>query len=93
VICFERDRADTMVGKDLLASTDGILRLSLPQIPPGGGLTRFDRSPGAGRVQGDTMLRHRFFQGTCVDGYRTSLIPDVRLKRTIGRSQYNSARN
>jgi hypothetical protein len=35
-------------------------------------------------------VRHRFFQGDLLwTGYRTSFIPYVRLKRTIGKSQYN----
>jgi dolichol-phosphate mannosyltransferase len=35
-------------------------------------------------------VRHRFFQGDLLwAGYRTSFIPYVRLKRTIGKSQYN----
>jgi dolichol-phosphate mannosyltransferase len=35
-------------------------------------------------------VRHRFFQGDLLwTGYRTSFLPYVRLKRTIGKSQYN----
>jgi dolichol-phosphate mannosyltransferase len=35
-------------------------------------------------------VRHRYFQGDLLwTGYRTSFIPYVRLKRTIGKSQYN----
>ena len=35
-------------------------------------------------------VRHRFFQGDLLwTGYRTCFIPYTRLKRTIGKSQYN----
>jgi dolichol-phosphate mannosyltransferase len=35
-------------------------------------------------------VRNRFFQGDLLwTGYPTTFIPYVRLKRTIGRSQYN----
>ena len=38
-------------------------------------------------------VRNRFFQGDLLwTGYRTSFIPYVRLKRTIGKSQYNLAK-
>ena len=35
-------------------------------------------------------MRNRFFQGDLLwTGYRTTLIPYARLKRTVGKSQYN----
>ena len=37
-----------------------------------------------------THTRHRFFQGDLLwPGYRTSFIPYERLRRTVGKSQYN----
>lgn len=67
----------------------GVLRISFPQIPPGG----FDFLL-MGRKVMDSFsavdVRHWFFQGDLLwAGYRTSAIPYARLKRTIGKSQYN----
>jgi dolichol-phosphate mannosyltransferase len=65
------------------------LRISLPQIPPGGfDFVLMDRK--VMDVFNAIDVRHRFFQGDLLwTGYRTSFIPYVRLKRTIGKSQYN----
>jgi len=89
VICYRTDRSDSLFAKLFSRLAYGVLRISLPQIPPGG----FDF------VLMDRMVmdafnaidvRHRFFQGDLLwTGYRTSFIPYVRLKRTIGTSQYN----
>ena len=66
-----------------------ILRVSLPQIPSGG----FDFVLMDRKVMDEFNaidVRHRFFQGDLLwTGYRTSFIPYVRLRREIGRSQYN----
>ena len=68
------------------------MRLSTPQIPPGGfDYVLIDRT--ALDEFNKIDVRNRFFQGDLLwSGYRTSFIPYVRLKRTIGRSQYNLAK-
>jgi len=89
VICHRTDRADPPLAKVVSRIAYGILRISLPQIPPGGfDFVLMDRKVMDSFNAID--VRHRFFQGDLLwTGYRTSLIPYVRLKRTIGRSQYN----
>jgi glycosyltransferase involved in cell wall biosynthesis len=89
VICYRTDRSDTLVAKLFSRLAYGVLRISLPQIPPGG----FDFVLMDRKVMNSFNaidVRHRFFQGDLLwTGFRTSFIPYVRLKRTIGKSQYN----
>jgi len=89
VICYRTDRADTLAAKLFSRLAYGVLRMSLPQIPPGG----FDFVLMDRKVMDEFNaidVRHRFFQGDLLwTGYRTSFIPYVRLQRTIGKSQYN----
>lgn len=89
VICYRTDRADSFFSKLFSRMAYKILRLSLPQIPPGGfDFVLMDRKVMDAFNAID--VRHRFFQGDLLwTGYRTSFIPYVRLKRTIGKSQYN----
>lgn len=89
VICYRTDRSDTLFAKLFSRVAYGVLRISLPEIPPGG----FDFVLMDRKVMDEFNaidVRHRFFQGDLLwTGYRTSFIPYVRLKRTIGKSQYN----
>ena len=89
VACYRSGRDDAWSAKLWSRLAYGILRLSLPQIPPGG----FDFVLMDRKVMDEFNaidVRHRFFQGDLLwTGYRTSFIPYVRLKRSIGRSQYN----
>jgi len=89
VICHRTDRADTLGAKLTSRLAYGVLRLSLPQIPPGGfDFVLMDRK--VMDVFNSIDVRHRFFQGDLLwTGYRTSLIPYVRQKREVGKSQYN----
>ena len=89
VICHRTDRADTLLAKLFSRIAYGVLRISFPQIPPGGfDFVLMDRKVMDSFNAVD--VRHRFFQGDLLwTGYRTSFIPYVRLKRTIGKSQYN----
>lgn len=89
VICHRTDRADTLFSKLFSRMAYSLLRMSLPQIPPGGfDFVLMDRKVMDAFNAID--VRHRFFQGDLLwTGYRTSFIPYVRLKRTIGKSQYN----
>lgn len=89
VICHRTDRSDNLFAKLFSHLAYGLLRISLPQIPSGG----FDFVLMDKKVMdafNAVDVRHRFFQGDLLwAGYRTSFIPYVRLKRTIGKSQYN----
>jgi dolichol-phosphate mannosyltransferase len=89
VICHRTDRSDTLFSKLFSRLAYGVLRMSMPQIPPGG----FDFVLMDRKVMDEFNsidVRHRFFQGDLLwTGYRTSFIPYIRLKRTIGKSQYN----
>lgn len=89
VICYRTDRADTLFAKLFSRLAYGFLRMSHPQIPPGGfDFVLMDRKVMDAFNAID--VRHRYFQGDLLwTGYRTSFIPYVRLKRTIGKSQYN----
>ena len=89
VICHRTDRSDTFLAKLFSRLAYGVLRISLPDIPPGGfDFVLMDRKVMDAFNAID--VRHRFFQGDLLwTGYRTSFIPYVRLKRTIGKSQYN----
>jgi glycosyltransferase involved in cell wall biosynthesis len=89
VICYRTDRSDSFIAKLFSRLAYGVLRISLPQIPPGGfDFVLIDRK--VMDVFNAIDVRHRFFQGDLLwTGYRTSFIPYVRLKRMIGKSQYN----
>lgn len=89
VICYRTDRSDTLMSKLYSKLAYSVLRMSLPQIPPGGfDFVLMDRKVMDAFNAID--VRHRFFQGDLLwTGYRTSFIPYARLKRTIGKSQYN----
>lgn len=89
VICYRTDRADAFSAKLFSKVAYGLIRMSLPQIPAGG----FDFVLMDRRVMdlfNSIDVRHRFFQGDLLwAGFNTTFIPYTRLKRTIGRSQYN----
>jgi polyisoprenyl-phosphate glycosyltransferase len=89
VICYRTDRSDNLISKLTSRLAYSILRISFPEIPRGGfDYVLIDRK--AMDVFNAVDVRHRFFQGDLLwTGYRTSAIPYVRQKRTIGRSQYN----
>jgi len=89
VICYRTDRSDTLAAKLFSRFAYGVLRMSLPQIPPGGfDFVLMDRK--VMHAFNAIDVRHRFFQGDLLwTGYRTSFIPYERQKRTIGKSQYN----
>jgi polyisoprenyl-phosphate glycosyltransferase len=92
VICYRTDRSDTFSAKLFSRLAYGVLRMAMPQIPPGGfDFVLMDRKVMDAFNAID--VRHRFFQGDLLwTGYRTSFIPYVRLKRSIGKSQYNFAK-
>ena len=89
VICHRVERSDSLQAILFSKIAYGMLRLSLPQIPPGG----FDFVLMDRKVMDEFNaidVRHRFFQGDLLwTGFTTCYIPYVRQKRVIGRSQYN----
>ena len=89
VICHRIDREDSWSSKLSSRMAYSILRMSHPQIPSGGfDFVLMDRKVMDSFNAID--VRHRSFQGDLLwTGYQTSFIPYVRLKRTIGKSQYN----
>jgi len=89
VICHRTDRSDSLTAKLFSRFAYSVLRLSLPQMPDGGfDFVLMDRKVMDAFNAID--VRHRFFQGDLLwTGFSTTLIPYVRMKRTIGKSQYN----
>ncbi len=89
VICYRANRSDPMAAKVFSGMAYKMLRIAVPQIPPGGfDYVLMDR---VAMDQFNAMdTRHRFFQGDLLwPGYRTSFIPYERRQRTVGKSQYN----
>lgn len=89
VACFRSDRADPLSVKLFSRFAYRILRFSIPKLPSGGfDYVLIDRK--ALNAFNSIDARNRFFQGDLLwTGYRTSFIPYVRRKRTIGKSQYS----
>jgi glycosyltransferase involved in cell wall biosynthesis len=88
VIGYRANRDDGWTARLTSRLFYGIVRVSYPQMPPGG----FDCLL-LDRVVMDAFnridVRNRFFQGDVLwFGYRTTFIPYTRQRRTIGRSQY-----
>jgi glycosyltransferase involved in cell wall biosynthesis len=92
VVAYRQGREDQISSRISSRLFYGIVRLSFPQIPPGG----FDYVLMGRRVVdsfNQIEVRNRFFQGDLLWlGYKTSFIPYTRAKREIGRSQYNFAK-
>jgi dolichol-phosphate mannosyltransferase len=92
VICYRANRQDALGARFTSRVFYELVRLAYPQIPSGG----FDYILLDRKVM-DAFnaidVRNRFFQGDILWlGYRATFIPYTRLKRTIGRSQYNFAK-
>lgn len=92
VIAYRASREDRLGARFTSRLFYGVIRLTYPQIPPGG----FDYVLMARHVVdafNRLEVRNRFFQGDLLWlGYRTTFVPYTRAKRTIGRSQYTFAR-
>lgn len=89
VVCYRTDRCDSLAAKLFSRFAYTMLRLSTPQLPPGGfDFVLIDRK--ALDTFNVIDIKNRFFQGDLLwAGYRTSFIPYIRLKRLIGKSQYS----
>jgi glycosyltransferase involved in cell wall biosynthesis len=92
VIAYRAGRDDQLGARVTSRIFYGVIRLTYPQIPPGG----FDYVLMARHVVdafNRLEVRNRFFQGDLLWlGYRTTFVPYTRGKRLIGRSQYTFAR-
>jgi glycosyltransferase involved in cell wall biosynthesis len=92
VVAYRENREDRLTSRLTSRVFYGIVRLSFPNIPPGG----FDYVAMARKVVdafNSFEVRNRFFQGDVLWlGYRTAFIPYTRAKRTIGKSQYTFAK-
>jgi len=92
VVAYRQGREDKMTSRISSRLFYSIVRMSFPQIPPGG----FDYVLMGRRVVdsfNQIEVRNRFFQGDLLWlGYQTAFIPYTRAKREIGRSQYNFAK-
>ena len=90
VVAYRQGREDKMTSRISSRLFYSIVRMSFPQIPPGG----FDYVLMGRRVVdsfNQIEVRNRFFQGDLLWlGYKTTFIPYTRAKREIGRSQYTS---
>ena len=89
VVAYRQARGDNLSSRLTSRVFYNIVRLSFPQMPPGG----FDYVLMGRRVVdsfNQLEVRNRFFQGDLLWlGYKTTFIPYTRAKREIGRSQYN----
>jgi glycosyltransferase involved in cell wall biosynthesis len=92
VACHREHREDGVSRQLTSRALYGILRLSYPQIPPGGfDYILLDRK--VVDAFNGVEVRNRFFQGDILwFGYKTTFIPYTRVKREIGRSQYTLAK-
>lgn len=92
VVAYRRSREDQLSSRLSSRLFYGIVRLSFPQMPPGG----FDYVLMSRRVVdsfNQLEVRNRFFQGDLLWlGYKTAFLPYTRAKREIGRSQYTFAK-
>jgi dolichol-phosphate mannosyltransferase len=92
VVAYRANREDRLTSRLTSKLFYRIIRLSFPEIPPGG----FDYVLMARNVV-DAFnridVRNRFFQGDLLWlGYKTSFIPYTRAKRAFGKSQYTFAK-
>jgi glycosyltransferase involved in cell wall biosynthesis len=92
VVAYRENREDRMTSRLSSRLFYRIIRLSFPEIPPGG----FDYVLMARTVVdafNSIDVRNRFFQGDVLWlGYKTSFIPYTRAKRAFGKSQYTFAK-
>ena len=92
VACHREHREDGLSRRLTSRALYGVLRMSFPQIPPGGfDYLLLDRKVLDAFNAVD--VRNRFFQGDILwFCYKTTFIPYTRVRREIGRSQYTLAK-
>ena len=89
VICYRTDREDSISAKLTSAIFYRFMKIVNPKMPEGGfDYVLLDRKPLDVFTEIDE--RNRFFQGDILwMGFNIKFIPYKRLKRTIGKSQWN----
>ncbi len=89
VICYRTDREDSISSKLTSAIFYRFMKIANPKMPEGGfDYVLLDRKPLDVFTEIDE--RNRFFQGDILwMGFNIKFIPYKRLKRTIGKSQWN----
>jgi len=89
VICYRNDREDSLSAKLTSAIFYRFMKIANPKMPKGGfDYVLLDRKPL--NVFAEIDERNRFFQGDVLwMGFNIKFIPYKRLKRTIGKSQWN----
>ena len=89
VICYRTDREDSISAKLTSAIFYRFMKIANPKMPEGGfDYVLLDRKPLDVFTEIDE--RNRFFQGDILwMGFNIKFIPYKRLKRTIGKSQWN----
>ena len=89
VICYRTDREDSISSKLTSAIFYRFMKIANPKMPEGGfDYVLLDRKPLD--VFKEIDERNRFFQGDILwMGFNIKFIPYKRLKRTIGKSQWN----
>lgn len=92
VACYRTARSDSFTAKFFSRIAYKLIRISYPQLPPGGfDYVLIDRK--ALNEYNSIDTRNRCFQADLLwSGFRISYIPYIRLKRTVGKSQYNFAK-
>jgi dolichol-phosphate mannosyltransferase len=92
VICYRTNREDTLAAKVTSAIFYRFMKFANPQMPKGGfDYVLLDQKPL--HVFAALDERNRFFQGDVLwMGFSTKFIPYKRLKRTVGKSQWNSSK-
>ena len=89
VICYRTEREDSIPAKLTSAIFYRFMKIANPKMPQGGfDFVLLDRKPL--EVFAEIDERNRFFQGDVLwMGFNIKFIPYKRLKRTIGKSQWN----
>lgn len=89
VICYRTNREDSIAAKLTSAIFYRFMKIANPKMPEGGfDFVLLDRKPLD--VFKEIDERNRFFQGDVLwMGFNIKFIPYKRLKRTIGKSQWN----
>lgn len=89
VICHRTDREDELVSKLFSNSAWMLIKSAIPEMPVGGfDIFLLDRKALDSFIS--NKARNRFMQGEILGlGYRSQLIPYVRMRREYGKSQWS----
>ena len=92
VICYRQARQDTLMARLSSRLFYGLIRLASPTMPATG-FDFFLLGRPALSVINQLKERNRFFQGDILWlGFRTTMLPYERQRRSVGRSQWTTSR-